>query len=44
MIAQLHDANLLDHEGQPTSLRDAARYLKVSPSTVWRAFRKTAQR
>ena len=37
---RLRDANLLDAEGQPVSLRRAAAFLGVSPSAVWRAMKK----
>lgn len=42
MLSKLREARLLDDHGQPTSLRDAARHLGVSPSTVWRALHKPA--
>ena len=43
MIARLRESHLLGDDGQPTSLRDAARQLGVSPATVWRAMRKQAR-
>jgi transposase len=40
LMSRLREAHLLGPDGQPTSLRDAAKYLGVSASTVWRALRK----
>ena len=40
IISRLRAANMLDGEGRPTSLRDAAQLLSVSPSTIWRALHK----
>jgi transposase len=40
MMSRLREAHLLGEDGQPTSLRAAARQLGVSPSTVWRALQK----
>ena len=42
LMARLREAHLIGADGQPTSLRDAAKYLGVSASTVWRALRKNA--
>ena len=39
---RLRDANLLDSEGRPISLRRAAAFLGVSASAVWRALQKSA--
>lgn len=40
LMTRLREAHLIGPDGQPTSLRDAAKYLGVSASTVWRALRK----
>jgi transposase len=40
MVCRLREAHLVSDDGNPTSLRDAAAYLGVSPSTVWRAMHK----
>ena len=40
LMTRLREAHLVGADGQPTSLRDAAKYLGVSASTVWRALRK----
>jgi len=40
LMTRLREAHLVGDDGQPTSLRDAAKYLGVSASTVWRALRK----
>lgn len=40
IVARLREADLLGPDGEPTSLRDAAKHLGVSASTVWRALRK----
>ena len=38
---RLRDANLVRPDGEPVSIRRAARFLGVSTSAVWRALRKT---
>ena len=40
---RLRDAELLDAEGQPVSLRRAGTYLGVSASAVWRAVKRASQ-
>jgi transposase len=42
-MTRLREAQLIGPDGQPTSLRDAAKYLGVSASTVWRALRKNTE-
>ena len=42
MMSQLREAHLLADDGRPSSLRDAATHLGVSPSTVWRALHRWA--
>ena len=37
---RLREANLVKPDGEPVSLRQAAKFLGVSPSAVWRALRK----
>jgi transposase len=44
MRDRLKKAELLNEDGQPTNLRRAAAFLNVSPSTLWRALRKTPSR
>ncbi len=38
---RLRDANLVRPDGEPVSIRRAARFLGVSTSALWRALRKT---
>jgi transposase len=40
VLSRLREAHLIDDNGELTSLREAARFLGVSPSTVWRALHK----
>ena len=40
ILDRLRQANLLQADGPPLSLRRAAAFLEVSPSAVWRALRK----
>lgn len=42
MMSRLREAHLLGGDGEPVSLRDAARHLGVSPSTVRRALKRRA--
>jgi transposase len=44
MTDVLRNANLLDRDGRPISLRRAAAALGVSASAVWRAMKRSAQR
>jgi len=40
LLDRLRQAKLLHSDGHPTSLRQAAAVLQVSPSAVWRALRR----
>ena len=40
VMRRLRDADLVDANGQPRRVREAAQLLGVSPSTLWRMLRK----
>ena len=44
LVDRLRQANLLMADGQPLSLRRAAAFLQVSPSTVWRSLKRADAR